>query len=79
MNDWKERIKAEYIELKERLEKLHKWNVKQEVYNRMGPNDENKLDELNRYLCRDQEDAMERYLHLLELRAEAYGIELDNK
>lgn len=29
MDDWKERLKAEYKELKERLDKLHKWNVKE--------------------------------------------------
>ena len=31
MDDWKERLKAECKELKERLDKLHKWNVKQEA------------------------------------------------
>ncbi|MBP0987386.1 MAG: hypothetical protein J6S92_03815 [Oscillospiraceae bacterium] len=34
MEDWKERLKAEYKELKERLDKLHKWNVKQEAAHR---------------------------------------------
>ena len=28
MDNWKERLKDEYKELKERLDKLHKWNVK---------------------------------------------------
>lgn len=77
MNDWKERLKVEYTELKERIEKLHKWNIKQEVYYRMGPSDTNGLDDLNRYLCRDQEDAMNHYLHILELRAETYGTDLN--
>ena len=33
-------------------------------------------DEISRGLMRDQQDAMGRYLHLLELRAELAGIEL---
>lgn len=77
MNDWKERLKAEYTELKERLEKLHRWNVKQEAAWRLRVYGcERVEDELNRGLCRDQEEAMERYLHILELRAEINGMEL---
>ena len=33
-------------------------------------------DDQNRHLCMEQEEAMERYLHILELRAGIYGIEL---
>ena len=77
MDEWKERLKAEYIELKERLEKLHRWNVKQEVERRKMPCIVEKIeDDHNRHLCMEQEEAMERYLHILELRAGIYGIEL---
>lgn len=77
MDGWKERLKAEYKELKERLEKLHKFNVKQEAAYRTGSLTSIKIEDgLNRDLCRDQEEAMTRYLHILELRAEVYGIEL---
>ena len=77
MEDWKDRLKAEYKELKERLDKLHKWNVKQEVTCRVQPCRMEKIeDDQNRHLCREQEEAMTRYLNILELRAEIYGIEL---
>lgn len=77
MEDWKDRLKAECKELKERLEKLHKFNVKQETAYRTGSLTSIKIEDgLNRDLCRDQEEAMTRYLHILELRAEVYGIEL---
>lgn len=77
MDEWKERLKAEYAELKERLEKLHRWNVKQDVAQRLQPRTVEKTeDDLNRILLLDQEEAMERYLRILETRAEIYGIEL---
>ena len=77
MDEWKERLKAEYKELKERLEKLHKWNVKQEAAFRLQRCGDEKIeDDVNRYLCKEQEEAMTRYLYILELRAEIYGIEL---
>ena len=77
MDDWKERLKNESKELKERLDKLHKWIVKQEVSYRLQPCRVEKIeDNLSRDLCSDQEDAMTRYLNILELRAEIYGIEL---
>lgn len=77
MDEWKDRLKAEYTELKERLKKLHRWNVKQEVALRLQPCAVGKIeDDQNRHLCREQEEAMERYLRILETRAEIYGIEL---
>lgn len=77
MDDWKERLKAEYKELKERLDKLHKWNIKQDVAFRLQHCGVAKVeDDINRHLCKEQEEAMTRYLHILELRAEIYGIEL---
>ena len=78
MDEWKERLKAEYTELKERLEKLHRWNVKQEVALRLQPCAVDKIDEdQNRGLLLEQEETMTRYLHILEMRAEINGIELD--
>lgn len=77
MDDWKERLKAEYKELKERLEKLHKWNIKQDAAFRLQPCGVAKVeDDMNRHLCKEQEEAMTRYRNILELRAEIYGIEL---
>lgn len=78
MDEWKERLKAEFKELKERLDKLHKWNVKQEAAYRLQSCGVEKIeDDMNRHLCREQEEAMTRYLNILELRAEIYGIELN--
>jgi hypothetical protein len=37
MEDWKERLKAEYAQTKERYEKLKAWNNKQEVQRRLSP------------------------------------------
>ena len=77
MDDWKERLKAEYAQLKEWLKKLHKFNVKQEIAFRTYKCKPDDIEEgLNRDLCRDQEETMTRYLLILELRAETYGIEL---
>lgn len=77
MEDWKERLKEEYAQLKGRLEKLHRFNVKQDVaYRTYKYKPDNIEEDMNRDLCREQEEAMTRYLHILELRAEVYGIEL---
>lgn len=80
MDDWKIRLKAEYAELKDRFEKLHRWNVQIEVSHRLQPCIVEKAeDDLNRVLLRDQEETMERYLWILEKRAAIYGIDLLNK
>lgn len=77
MEDWKERLKAEYAQTKERYEKLHRFNVKQEAAHRLQHCRFEKVeDDQNFHLCMEQEEAMTRYLHILELRAEIYGIEL---
>ena len=76
MEDWKERLKAEYAQTKERYEKLKAWNNKQEVQRRLSPCVVKAEDDFNADLCREQQDAMGHYLHILELRAEVYGIEL---
>lgn len=68
--DYKERMKNEYIELKDRYDKLHKMLVKY---------DAGKLDfTLNCpvQLLRDQTAVMGKYLYILEVRAEIEGVEL---
>ena len=37
MDDWKERLKAEYAQTKERYEKLKAWNNKREVAAKLAP------------------------------------------
>lgn len=76
MEEWKERLKAEYAQTKERYEKLKAWNNKQEVQRRLSPCTIKVEDDYNFDLCREQQHAMGQYLHILELRAEMYGIEL---
>lgn len=76
-DDWKERLRGEYYELRIRYEKLKAYNVKIEIRCRMTPSCVEKAeDEVTRVLRRDQEETMARYLHLLELRAAAAGIDL---
>ena len=76
MEDRKERLKAEYAQTKERYEKLKAWNNKQEVQRHLSPRTVRVEDEFNNDLCRNQQRAMGEYLHILELCAETYGIEL---
>lgn len=70
--DYKERFKAEYWQLKIRLEKLHKMLIKQEAgtlsFMMKTPAPYLKM----------QEDAMGKYLEMLELRAELEGIDLES-
>lgn len=68
--DYKERMKNEYNELKDKYDKLHKMLVKY---------DAGKLDfTLNCpvQLLRDQAAAMGKYLYILEMRAQMEGVEL---
>lgn len=76
MEDWKERLKTEYEQTKERYEKLKSWNNKNEVQLRLFPSGVNAEDGFNADLCREQQIAMENYLHFLELRAVLNGITL---
>lgn len=76
MDDWKERLKAEYKELKELLEKLHKRNIANAVL-RMTNEALTNLDFKNMDLLERQESAMFEYLHCLELRAALNDIELN--
>lgn len=75
--DWKERLKKEYSELKERYEKLKAYNTKLEVkYSISRCGDSSLEDSYRRDLLRNQQRTMGEYLHFLELRAELEGIEL---
>ena len=78
MEDWKERLKAEYAQTKERYEKLKAYNNKQEVAAYLLDDNvaENPEDIYSRILLKKQQSAMGEYLHILELRAELHHIEL---
>lgn len=69
-DNYKDRFKAEYYQLKSRLEKLHKMVIKYTAET---------LDfepDCPLYLLVKQEKIMEEYLHTLEIRAEIEKIEL---
>jgi hypothetical protein len=77
MEDWKDRLKAEYAQTKERYEKLKAYNNKKEVEsNLMGDVVVKQEDYYNDRLMKEQQSAMGKYLHILELRAELAHIEL---
>ena len=75
MDDWKERLKAEYAQTKEIYERLHKRNIANTVL-RMTNEELTRLDCENMELLNRQESAMSEYLHCLELRAALNDIEL---
>lgn len=77
MEDWKERLKAEYTQTKERYEKLKAYNNKQKVeaYSLKDIAEEPE-DIFSRMLLKKQQTIMGEYLHILELRAERHHIEL---
>lgn len=70
MEDYKERMRNEYRQLKEKYDKLHKIVVKYEAgtldFTPEGPID----------LLKRQKRAMGEYLNCLEIRAEIEGVEL---
>ena len=68
--DWKKRLKGEYLQLKDRRNKLHTTLVKIGA----GTIDFKGKTPIN--LLFKQQDAMDAYLELLEMRAELEGIEL---
>lgn len=77
MEDWKERLKAEYTQIKERYEKLKAYNNKQEVGAHLLIDvAEEPKSIYSRALLKAQQKAMGEYLHILELRAELHHIEL---
>lgn len=69
-SDWKERLKGEYLQLKDRRNKLHTTLVKIAA----GTIEFKGKTPVN--LLFKQQDAMDAYLELLEMRAELEGIEL---
>lgn len=81
---YQERMREEYAQLKERLEKLHTWNIRQEVKLAVTPVDvpaaqtvRAPQDGYRHNLMTEQEHAMERYKNLLELRAALDNFDLD--
>jgi hypothetical protein len=68
--DYKERFKAEYYQLKDRIEKLHRMIIKYEAGN---------LDFMpacSLRLLKEQKEAMVEYLCILEVRATIENVEL---
>jgi hypothetical protein len=77
MDDWKDRLKAEYAQTKERYEKLKAYNNKKEVESYlMGDVVMKPEDYHNNRLLKEQQHIMGEYLHILEIRAELHHIEL---
>lgn len=86
-DDWKVRLKQEYVELKERLGKLHRRNVKTCINNRTqyditpynALTDRDKMaaakERTSDELLNEQEEAMIRYKRVLEERMTLEGIE----
>lgn len=86
--DHKDRFIAEYVQTKLRYEKLRKFNVKIEAYERFSPpavypegfaqgaKAEAVPHNCPSLLLREQERAMGEYLHILEIRAHFEGIDL---
>lgn len=77
MNNWQERMKEEYVQLRERYEKLKAHNNRIEVKRYLGSCTEKAEDDYRFRLMREQQTVMGEYLHLLELRAELEGIDLN--
>lgn len=76
MEDWKDRLKAEYTQIKERYEKLKAYNNKKEVESNLIEVTMKQEDYYNGRLMKEQQSVMGEYLHILELRAELAHIEL---
>lgn len=75
---YQQRMKEEYAQLKERLEKLHTWNIRQEVKLDTTPCDVPAAQDTYRHnLMKEQERAMTRYKELLERRAALDNFDLD--
>lgn len=77
-DDWKVRLKQEYVELKERYEKLRKYNAKNRVETGcdiLSYESSNKKKRYRANLMEGQEEVMLRYLGLLEERMTLEGID----
>ena len=89
--NYKERFIAEYLQTKIRYEKLKKYNTKIEaserfatpvslagaVFNQPVPNVPKVPHDCPAILLKEQQRAMGEYLHILEVRAEIEGIDLE--
>lgn len=69
--DWKDRLKQEYLDLKERHEKLRRVKNKYDA----GIRDVEALKKDNMLVLEKQLEAMTEYMHWLEVRLEQHGIE----
>lgn len=81
-SDYKDRFFAEYWQTKIRYEKLKRLNTRIEAAD-MVKFEKNQI-EMPKHDCplrllREQQNIMGQYLHLLELRAEIEGIDLDRR
>lgn len=77
MKSWKERLKEEYAQLKERYEKLRAYNNKKEIESYLMGDCSMKPEEYHsNRLLKKQQEIMADYLKVLELRAELAHIEL---
>lgn len=78
-DDWKVRLKQEYVELKEKYEKLKKYNTKDRVENGKSALVYDpccgREKEYRARLMYEQEEAMFRYLGILEERLTLEGID----
>ena len=76
-NAWKERLKEEYAQLKERYEKLKAYNNTQEVELNIADKTQTAIEHYRYRLLDRQQRAMSEYLHILELRAVLESIDLN--
>ena len=77
-DDWKVRLKQEYVELKNKFEKLRKYNTKDRVETGSSVlvyDPCNREKEYRARLMNEQEEAMFRYLGILEERMTLEGID----
>lgn len=77
-DDYKERFKAEYHQLKIRLEKLHKFINRIEAHDMVSMAVSEPVHDCPLYLLQRQECNMMDYLKTLELRAVIENIDLED-
>ena len=82
-DDWKDRLKHEYFELKEKYEKLKRYNIKKRIGNRLEMHPTNRYNSyiednkemLTAEIMGEQEEVMCRYIRILEERMTLEGID----
>ena len=82
-DDWKDRLKQEYTELKERYEKIRKYNINEQTRRdleeeptpRRWADRQSIKDAIRSRIMNEQEEVMLRYLRLLEERMTLEGID----